>query len=382
MKNVYLALGLIAILGVTVTAFLWSSNSSPTEGSLVSKNIEEKVYVALEGEGKVAVVNPIDSRVMSTIDLSRKEGEETIRYMAHNVQVAPDGKNVLVTANVEEHMEMENGAMSGESPTSHGQNFDELIIIDPLQDVITQRIPIDTDSHLAHVVLTPDSTTAFVTLQEKGKIYSVDLASGNVLSKIDLGEKSGPHGLRITPDGSEMFIALLDGNALAVLNTKTGDIRKIALPGAAVQTAVTPDGAYAFSSVYDAKQIMWLDRQSDEQGLIALPNESRGPVQLYPTPDSKYLYVADQGYYFDQPTSNVVYRIDIARKTVDKTIVAGAAPHGVVVNAAGTRAYVTNLLSDDLTIIDTNTNQEITRIPVGDMPNGVSVWTAKSGGTP
>jgi YVTN family beta-propeller protein len=43
---------------------------------------------------------------------------------------------------------------------------------------------------------------------------------------------------------------------------------------------------------------------------------------------------------------------------------------------------ITNLVSDDLSIIDLATDQEIARLPVGDEPNGVSVWNKQIGGTP
>ncbi len=334
----------------------------------------EKIYVALEGEGKVAVIDGPSMQVIKTIDLSETANGENVRYMAHNVQVSPDGKKVLVTANVEDGMEMEDVEMLHGEDTGHGQNPDKLIVIDPVTDKIVDTIPVDTDSHLAHVVTSPDAKIAYVTSQEKGKVYSIEIDSGKVIREVELGEASGPHGLRISPDGSEVFIALIDGKAMTVLDTKTNSVRKLELPGAGVQTAVTPDGMYAFSSVYDTKQIAWLNRDNNELGLITLPEGSRGPVQIYPTPDSRYLYVADQGYYFGQPTGNIVYRIDTERKQVDQTITAGSAPHGIVVNADGTRAYVTNLLSDDVSIIDTNTNTEIGRIAVGDMPNGISVW--------
>lgn len=335
----------------------------------------EKVYVALEGEGKVAVIDSTSMQVIKTIDLSETVNGEKVRYMAHNVQVSTDGKKVLVTANVEEGMEMESDAMADGEDMSHGQNPDKLIVIDPVTDKIVDTIPVDTDSHLAHVITSPDAKIAYVTSQEKGKVYSIEIDSGKVIHEVELGEASGPHGLRISPDGSEVFIALIDGKAMSVLDTKTNSVRKLELPGAGVQTAVTPDGMYAFSSIYDTKQIAWLNRESNDQGVITLPEGSRGPVQIYPTPDSRYLYVADQGYYFEQPTGNFVYRIDIERKQVDQTITAGSAPHGIVVNADGTRAYVTNLLSDDVSIIDTNTNTEIGKIAVGDMPNGISVWS-------
>jgi DNA-binding beta-propeller fold protein YncE len=80
------------------------------------------------------------------------------------------------------------------------------------------------------------------------------------------------------------------------------------------QTAVTPDGNYVFGSVYDTKKVAWINALTNEQGYIDLPEDAKGSVQLYATPDSNYLYVVNQGYYFEQPTGNTVYRIDIDQK--------------------------------------------------------------------
>lgn len=372
------AVVVIALIGGVFLVLSSRDVNVPQEMTTSESSSREKVYVALEGEGKVAVIDTKSTKVIQTIDLSETVDGETVRYMAHNVQVAPDGKKVLVTANVEEDMEMKGGDMPHGDDVGHRQNSDKLIVIDPTTDTVVDSISVDTDSHLAHVVTSPDAKIAYVTSQEKSKIYLVDIGGGKVIREVELGDSSGPHGLRVSPDGSEVYIALIDGKAMAILDTKTNTVRNVALPGAGVQTAVTPDGVYAFSSVYDTKQIAWLNRGSDEQGLISLPEGSRGPVQIYPTPDSRYLYVADQGYYFDQPTGNLVYRIDIGRKVVDQIIIAGSAPHGIVVSEDGTRAYVTNLLSDDVSIIDTNTNKEISKIPVGDMPNGISIWNGES----
>ncbi len=377
-------LGAIVVIVLIGGIFLaLSSRDANVSGEMdtplmTTDTYKEKVYVALEGEGKVAVIDTASTKIVQIIDLSETVDGETVRYMAHNVQVTPDGKKVLVTANVEEGMEMEDGEMPHGDDMGHGQKYDKLVVIDPMTDKVIDSISVDTDSHLAHVVTSPDAKIAFVTSQEKSKLYVIDVAGGKVTREVKLGEASGPHGLRVSPDGSEVFVALIDGKAIAILDTKTNTVRNIELPGAGVQTAMTPDGMYAFSSVYDTKQIAWINRDNDEQGLIPLPEGSRGPVQIYPTPDSRYLYVADQGYYFEQPTGNLVYRIDIGRKVVDQTITAGSAPHGVVVSEDGARTYVTNLLSDDVSIIDTTTNTEISKIPVGDMPNGISIWNGEN----
>ncbi|MHB1086213.1 MAG: hypothetical protein ACYCZ0_00510 [Minisyncoccota bacterium] len=365
-----------AALAISLLLSGWPSSSltKRSEGS------DEKVYVALEEEGKVAVLDPTTEKTLVTIDLIEETSQGTVRYMAHNVQVTPNGNAVLVTANVDADMNMEGSSAGMDMP--HAAAYDQLIVISPETDTVTRRIPIDTDSHLAHVVATADGRTAYVTLQEKGLVYVVDLERGAVTGKINLGEKSGPHGLRLTPDGKQLVIALLDGRGVAFVDTITSAVRIAKLPGAVVQAAVTQDGAYAFASVYDTKEVAWFSLQSDERGTVSLPEGARGPVQLYPTPDSKYLYVADQGYYFDQPQGNTVYRIDVSTKSVDQSISGGAAPHGVVVNKSGTSVYVTNLLSDDVSVIDTSSGKEVSRIQVGKMPNGISVWSRNQGGTP
>lgn len=59
---------------------------------------------------------------------------------------------------------------------------------------------------------------------------------------------------------------------------------------------------------------------------------------------------------------------------VTQTILSGLAPHGVVVSKEGKLVYVTNLLSDDVSVIDIALGREVAKIKVGKMPNGISVW--------
>ncbi len=367
----------LALSPILISLFLINTE----EKSASNTSIEEKVYVALEAEGRVGVIDAQTRKVIRSIDLSEVQNNTFVRYSAHNVQVSPDGKKVLVTANVDRGAMMEKKHEGIEDITDG--LMDKIFVIDPTTDLITGSIAIDVDTHLAHIVVNSNGSIAYVTLQEKGQLYAVNLNTNEVVSTFDFGKESEPHGLRLLPDNSKVFVALIGKKAMASVDTKTGEIKYYPLSGATVQTAVTADGQYVFASVYDTKKVAWLHLASNTQGYIDLPVEdAKGSVQLYATPDSKYLYVVNQGYYFDQPTGETVYRINISAKTVDQTIVAGSAPHGVVVNKAGTFVYVTNLLSKDVSVIDTSTNKEVSRITVGEMPNGISVWNKKLGGTP
>lgn len=386
MKNLLYIIISVVLVGTAFALFLRTPapqdlGAVRTPVALQGVPAEEKVYVALEEEGTVAVIDSLTRRVLTNIDLVEEGGGMRTNYMAHNVQVTPDGKTVWVAANAME-MGNEHAATDAEMKKSMGTGaLDQVIVIDPLTDRIIKRIPIGSESHLAHVVVTPDNKTAYVTSQEKGEVYKINAETYTVENTLSLGVGSGPHGLRMSVDGSKAFIALITGKVLAILDTRTNAVEKISSDSGMVQTAVTPDGRYAFASLYSTKQILRLDIASGKTAVIDLPAEAKGPVQIYPTPDSRFLYVADQGYYFDQPTSTLVYRIDIAKSVVDQMIPAGTAPHGIVVNKQGTFAYLTNLLSNDISVIDTALGKEVARIPVGKMPNGISVWNSALGGT-
>lgn len=387
MKNLLYIFIPIVLAGAALALFSRTpaaQDPSAFQASVIRQNIptEEKVYVALEEEGTVAIIDPLTKKVITNIDLAEENGGMRANYMPHNVQVAPNGKTVWAAANVMEMKKDEHAVTDADMEQSMGAGaLDQVIIIDPLTDRIIKRIPIGTESHLAHVVVTPDNTTAYVTSQEKGEVYVINANTYAVERAISIGSGSGPHGLRISPDGSKAFIALVSGKAIAELDTRTGTVKKYPVQSGVVQTAVTPDGAYAFASLYTTKQIARIDIASGKITTIDLPAEAKGPVQIYPSPDSRFLYVADQGYYFDQPTSTLVYRVNIEKSAVDQTIPAGTAPHGIVMDKQGTFAYLTNLLSNDVSVIDAALGKEIARIPVGKMPNGISVWNSSLGGT-
>ncbi|OHA79410.1 MAG: hypothetical protein A2747_03195 [Candidatus Yonathbacteria bacterium RIFCSPHIGHO2_01_FULL_44_41] len=385
MKNIKILIAVIAITGVATLVFYGSGNQ---KNEKISSKMSEKVYVAIEGSGEIVVLDARTRQVLKRIDLSEDKGEATVGYMPHNVQVSPDNKSVWVTANADDKkMKMslriipraEASAGHGDEIADTGKSNDEVIVIDPFSDVVIKRIEIGQELHLSHVSLTPDSSYAIVASQEKGVIYKINTASFAVEKEVATKKGGGPHGLRISPDGKTAYIAMLGGKSLGVLDIASFSMKDISLRGAAVQTGVTPDGKYALASVYDAKSLAVYDIASTKLSYIDLPKEAKGPVQLYPTPDSRFVYVADQGFYFDQPISDTVYKIDLKEMKVVRAIKGGSAPHGVIVSRDGKFVYVTNLKSDDVSVIDTATEKEVAKIKVGTAPNGISVWYGGTG---
>ncbi len=89
-------------------------------------------------------------------------------------------------------------------------------------------------------------------------------------------------------------------------------------------------------------------------------------LRTCPVAAQPYAYVANLG-------SATVSVVDVATQSVAATVPVGSNPDGVAATPDGTRVFVANFLSDDLSVIDTSTNTVIARIDVGSGPVGVAV---------
>lgn len=372
----YSSIGVLSFAWLLWSVVTWQwGNIYLSFENTIQKPIEsnEKIYTANEWDGSVSVVDAKTEKLMKNISLSRQFYGKFLTYTAHNVQVGPKGTIIAVTANI-----MEDEDSHGEE----GINNDELILIDPATDTIIERIPLGIGMHLAHVVIDMNDTLAYVASQEHSIVFVVDIQNGSILKKVDLPEGSLPHGIRLTPDGKNLLIAMIGEKAIGIMNTETSALELVRTSDKVVQVAVTPDGRYVFGSLYGTKSIARYDLSTKKLDTVRLPDGAKWPIQLYPTPDSQSLYVADQGFYFDEPTSNQIYEIDIASLQVLKSYTGGQAPHGVVVSHDGKKVYVTNLLSDTISVIDTTTDTVTNTIAVGEKTNGISIWKKWIWGTP
>jgi DNA-binding beta-propeller fold protein YncE len=342
--------------------------------------VKEKVFVANEASGTISVIDASKLEEIGRITLTLEHDGGRLEYAPHNVQVV--GDKVLVTANMahkeeEEHGDHEMAAADMKIPTgiivveAHGdeeaglEHPDQLVIIDAKSHKIISRVDLDIGAHLAHVV--SDGAFAYITATNSELLYKVNLETGNYVPII-LPKGSMPHGIRLTPEGKTGIIAGMMGDLL-LINLETKNITTITLPGKGVQAGIA--GNTAMASVFDTKQLALYDLSSGELSFVDLPN-AKGPIQMYPTPDNKYVYIADQGVYFDLPPGRNTYKIDLAEKKVVAAIDTGDAPHGVVVSPNG-RVWVTNLNGNSVTLIEND--KKAKEIGVGAAPNGISYWS-------
>ncbi|MBK7128033.1 MAG: YncE family protein [Crocinitomicaceae bacterium] len=309
----------------------------------------EKIFVANEESGSVTVFDADNGEVLNTVDLTIKNE----MYMAHNIQSNPDHEFVWVTA-----------------IPMHGHGDELLMKMNSRREKVVQTLSLGEEQHLAHVVTDESGEFVYVTANESGKVFQVDAEKMELKQSFDLGANSGPHGMRMM-DG-KLYVACMNSFELAIIDLASGTMEKINVGGIAVQTAVLPTLNAAFVSIYDLKEVVKYDITNGDTTRIPLPTDAQGPIQLYPSPDNKKIYVCDQGIVNGNPASNKLYVIDTDSNTVTSTITVGNGAHGVVTSNDGTKIFVTNLADNTVSVISAETLTVIQTINVGTAPNGIT----------
>jgi YVTN family beta-propeller protein/parallel beta-helix repeat protein len=87
----------------------------------------------------------------------------------------------------------------------------------------------------------------------------------------------------------------------------------------------------------------------------------------------KYVSLAGPFAYITNPLTNTVSVIDTITNTLVYTVKVGYEPFGVAVSPDSTRAYVANSRSSTVSIIDTATNTVTGTVTVGNYPRGVAI---------
>ncbi len=315
----------------------------------------DRIVAAVEDEGVLAILDAEGGALLERVSLA---ADADVPVTIHNVQGSGDGAWVWATV-----MPRAEGGHAGMAMP------EELVGLE-LGTGAVRRISLGEELHVAHVVL--DGDTAYVSANEADRLLVVDLAEGAVTAEVPLPAGTGPHGLRLTPDRGHVAIAGLGDGSLHLVDTEMLAVASYDLPGLAVQTAVLPDGSAVLATLYDTRQVARLDLAERTLALFELPADSAGPLQLYPSPDSTLVWVADQGVLAARPAGHRLYALDAHTGELVRTVEVGTAPHGVVVEPDGRTVWVTSLGDGAVQAIDAETGAVVSTTPVGEGPNGIT----------
>jgi YVTN family beta-propeller protein len=233
-------------------------------------------------------------------------------------------------------------------------------ILDAATGKTQATVPVEAGPH--EVEILPDGKTAAVSNYGRGDtpgrlVSFIDLVAGKVVSRVDIGEGSRPHGLKALIDG-RLLVTAEGRRELVVVDTKTGKVTMRAPTGHAVShmVAASPDARRAYVTSLRDGLVTVIDLSTGK--VVKDVETGKGAEGVDVSPDGREVWVANRG-------ANTITVVDAHRLAVAATIKAGEFPIRVKLTPDGRRAVVSFTGSGDVGVFDASTHAEVKRIPIG-----------------
>ncbi|MCL7452012.1 MAG: beta-propeller fold lactonase family protein [Anaerolineae bacterium] len=271
----------------------------------------------------------------------------THRFAASSIALSPDGSTLIVT----------------------NSDSNTITLVDTAAQVVIAEIPVGLDPR--SVAIAPDGGLAYVANQGSDEVSVIDLDAGACLDSLPAGDR--PVGVAVSPDGRLVAVAELGADQVRLVDAATLQTWSL-LP--------TLDRPYGLAFTSDGKRLLVTHLLSGEVTLFW--------VQAYRT----YLptVLKGQGTRSVNTASRSQSLISDLQSQIPTWSNVAPAP-GVVINAAGTRAYLPQTMANgqgyntafdttvfpQVSVLDLETSTHVTAekisLPETDQPVGLP-WAA------
>src|SRR3989442_3730797 len=164
------------------------------------------------------------------------------------------------------------------------------------------------------------------------------------------------------PPGYRIFVSSESGDVVTQLTWDGTTFRTVKVVPVGIMpddidgphnVTISPDGKYWYVTIAHGTPYVTLGKMAGD----GHSRVGRAPVELFPTtislaPDGELAFVANSDFHGDHPRMNVVSIIYTPQMLTLTNLRACDMPHGVKVNHAGTKVYVTCMNSDEVLEID------------------------------
>ncbi len=312
-----------------------------------------KAYIANRGDSSISVIDTGTHTVVETIQLDSG--------VPYSITVTADGALAYVR--------MEDGSYA---------------VIPTYSNTVEAEISFDDRKSIPALppAVSPDRAFVYLAAKDFGVdsyfIRVIDTATNTLVKTIELGDHF-PSQLFVSPDNKRLYFRhdpVIDIYKTADYSLEYQIDNSILGITSAVESAITADGTLLY--VVDRGTTLGRNtiiRVIDTTTMnlvssIALPPDDQIFITaITVTPDGSQVYAVGQVYdVADNNLINRVFAIDTSSEAVAE-ITAGNSPKAVDVTPDGAFAYVVNS-ADNVSVIDTATNQVIKTISVGNRPVG------------
>lgn len=201
------------------------------------------------------------------------------------------------------------------------------------------------------IALSPDKSQIAVVSYGESNIDIFDVASREIIQKIDLGSNSNPHGLVWLAD--DRIIATTEGSdTIIILSAAVNGQRELsAIPTGqkgSHMVAVDAAGKFAYVANLQSASVSKIDLAKQKKIIDVATGAGTEGIAL--TPDGKELYVSARG-------DNSVAILDADTMKIVKRIEVGRFPLRIIISPDGQYAVTSNLQDGSLSVINTSTKE-------------------------
>ena len=318
-------------------------NSAPSSAE------NPRVYVSNEMDGTVSVVDPVERRVISTIQVGKRPRGIRVSSDGHSVFVALSGSPMGGP-----------GVDESKLPPPERQH-DGIGVIDVKSGRLTRVLQGGTDPE--QFAISADGRRMFVANEDAGQVTVLDIASGDVVRTIPVGGE--PEGVDRTPDGRFVYVTSEADGQVFVIDAERLEVARIVDVGPRPRaSAFLPDGSRAFVSAENEPAVYAIDTAAHAiLKKIMLDNPALKPMGVVAAPDNRYVYVTTG-------RGGTLLKIDAASNTVAASLSVGERPWGLAISHDGRMLVTANGPSNDISIVDAVNWRMTGRVPVGERPWG------------
>ena len=246
-------------------------------------------------------------------------------------------------------------------------------VIDPatMKVIDTIRVgPANAKGEPQHVVPSWDLKTLYVTLDLNNTIVPIDPLTGKRGKTMQIDD---PYNLYFSPDGKHAIVVAERMRRLDFYDAQTWKVvEKVSVPCRGVDHVdFSVDGKYLIATCEFSAQLVKLDVVTRKVlGVISVPNKGGMPQDIKIAPNGKVWYVADMKF-------DGLHLVDGDNFKITGSIMTGKGAHGLYPSRDSKFLYVTNRGEGTVSVIDFATNKIVKKwtIPGGGSPDmgGVSV---------
>lgn len=216
-----------------------------------------------------------------------------------------------------------------------------------------------------------DVMTGTLLVGNKGEdtLSFIDLASGREIARRDTGKN--PHEVAISPDGQLAAIVSYGAEHIDIFHIATHDkIETIALtPGKNPHGIVWLDDGRIIASTEGSDSITIVSPPSGEEQVRTVDQIStgqKGSHMVVVTPDKSRAFVSNM-------QSGTVSVLDLIKGSKIKDLPAGTEPEGIAITPDGKTVWVADRRGDTLRIFDTISLNEVAALKTGKFPIRVAI---------